>query len=283
MGNWEYEAIHDDSEIKLTRYTGNASVVITPEQIDGLPVTVLGNRTFLNNSTITSVCLHRNIRAVEDGSGIRGTGAFRGCANLGTVILSPRMERIADYMFYGAASQRTSPLQIEFRNIREIGAFAFACCNHITPLHLPETVEKIDTGAFYQARRLRELHLPGVLEIAADAFTETVYEEQYEKQWEAGKFSGIAYAGNVAYLYFGKLDEPVVELHYGTRGISEFLFRNHYCRNFIHKLKAISIPETVCYIPPIYLTDSCKWKFTVYLTPIQSSMPHNTIISNSSP
>lgn len=250
--DWEYVIIENGSAVKLTRYTGNASTVVTPPELEGLPVRVLGNRAFTGNDKITSVVLSDSIETVEDGSGIRGTGAFRNCSQLCIVVLSSRMTRVADYMFYGAASQRTIALQIDFRNVSEIGSFAFACCNHIVHLCLPETVHKISTGAFYQARRLSDLDIPGVWDIAADAFTETMFEERYEQLWKAGEFSGVVYAGKVAYLYLpGKNDPESLTIREGIVGISEFLFHNHFARvgNWRGSLKTVVIPVSLRYVP----------------------------------
>ncbi len=254
--DWEYEIIKDGTAVKLSRYTGTASSVITPEIINGLPVTVLGNCAFLNNDSVRMVCISSSIHTVEDGSGIRGTGAFRNCKNLQTVVLSQRMRRVADYMFYGAAYGQDQPLTVHFQGVEEIGSFAFACCNNIVHLQLSETVTTIGTGAFYQARRLATMDMPGVCIIRADAFTETIFEENYEKLWEQGDFTGVVYAGKVAYLYMGSTTKYMPEdtcliIADGTLGISEFLFTNHFvstisCRK---RLREIRIPRTVKYIP----------------------------------
>lgn len=251
--DWEYKIIEDGTEVKLTRYTGNSPSVVTPETINGLPVTVLGNCAFLNNPQIRTVCLSDSIHTVENGSGIWGTGAFRNCKQLHTVVLSGQMNRIADYMFYGTAYGQSTKLSVDFRNVTQIGDFAFACCNHIVKLTLPESVCKIGTAAFYQARRLAELEMPGVSEIAADAFTETIFEERYEDRWKRGMFSGIVYADKVAYIYMGTPVQPMdIAIKDGTLGISEFLFDNHYTDLNVWKqyLRKLSIPKSVRFIPP---------------------------------
>lgn len=241
-GEWDYALIDGDRAVKLVRYKGTRSEVVTPFQIQGLPVTVLGCRTFTGNPHLTAVRLSDSICLVEDGSGLRKTGAFRACSHLREVILSTGIIRIADYMFYGAASEQETPLHIDFSGISEIGDFAFACCNHIVRLKLPACVKKIGTGAFYQARRLAYLEMPGVYEIAADAFTETMFEEDYETKWKEGIFSGIVYAGRVAYLYMpGKSLETALTIRSDSLGLSEFLFSNPYCRRASFKTQPLSV------------------------------------------
>lgn len=250
-GEWDYALIDGGRAVKLVRYKGTRSEVVTPFQIQGLPVTVLGCRTFTGNPYLTAVCLSDSISLVENGSGLRKTGAFRACGNLREAILSTGMTRIADYMFYGAASAQEAPLQVDFGGISEIGDFAFACCNHIVRLKLPACVKKIGTGAFYQARRLASLEMPGVCDIAADAFTETMFEENYERKWKEGTFSGIVYAGRVAYLYmFGRTPETALTIRSDTLGLSEFLFSNPYCRAAAFRTQphSIILPPSVIYI-----------------------------------
>lgn len=263
---WDYELIDNGTAVKLTRYKGSRTFAITPETIGGLPVTTLGSRTFTNNTSLTYVALSESITTVEDGNGLSGDGAFRGCTKLRTVILSENLKRIADYMFYGIAADIQLPIQINFQNVEEIGDYAFSCCNNIVTLQLPKSVTKLGNGAFYQCRRLKTLDIPGVVEISADAFTETIFEETYENAWKKGTFSGIVYAGNVAYLYMGDCavdaedsekysgsmpENTALELKDGTTGISEFLFTNHYSdlNSCKENLLSLTIPASVKFIP----------------------------------
>ena len=263
-GAWEYQRIKNDTEVMLTKYIGDQSILVVPSsiEVDGkkLPVTALGSKLFWLE-------LPDTITYVEDGhstvSGVTGACAF--CKELTVVKLSAGLEKIADYMFYGAGSNYRLELTIP-DGVKEIGMSAFSLCNSILELKLPASVEKIGNSAFYQARRLKTLDLPGVKTIEADAFTETIFEETYENLWKAGEFTGVVYAGNVAYLYFGpytgasggreydpaKMPENTsITLRDGTLGISEFCFASHYvdrdsCRQ---NLKTITVPNALAYIP----------------------------------
>lgn len=267
---WEYELIDGGKAVKLTKYLGTQAEIIVPNSLEvngeKLPVTTIGNATF-QESNVLRVEFPDSITTVEDGSasptgGIVGTFAF--CKNLTIVKLSPKMKKVADYMFYGAGSNCRLELTIP-SGVAEIGDSAFCMCNSIMELTLPESLKKIGNSAFYQSRRLATLNMPGVTTIKSDAFTETVFEETYEKLWKEGKFEGIVYAGKVAYLYFGPYcgsgssgykpsimpENTELVLKDGTLGISEFLFQNHYidlqsCKNH---LKSITAPETIKEIP----------------------------------
>ena len=268
-GVWEYKLINNDTEVMLTKYIGDQTILVVPSSIEingkSLPVTALGNETFMN-SNIFWLELPDTITYVEDGSqsvsGVTGACAF--CSKLTVVKLSAGMNKIADYMFYGAGSDYRLELTIP-EGVKEIGISSFSLCNSITDLKLPESAEKIDNSAFYQSRRLKTLDMPGVKIIEADAFTETIFEENYENLWKAGEFEGIVYAGNVAYLYFGpyvgsgdKEYEPSLmpentqlTLKDGTLGISEFCFVSHYVSSGSCKsgLKSITVPNSLAYIP----------------------------------
>lgn len=257
--NWDYELINDGKAVRLLKYKGSDSVVFTPQTLQDLPVTSLGNEVFAGNSNISYVRLNNSITEVQNGNALSGKGTFWGCSKLRTVILSENLHRIADYMFYGMGNDSSGRIQIQFANIEEIGDFAFSCCNNIVNLQLPEKVKKIGTGAFYQARRLASLNIPGVTEIGSDAFTETIFEENYEKLWKAGDFSGIVYAGNVAYMYMGDKgasgampENTTLTIADGTVGVSEFLFVNHYSNSDSCKqnLKTIMLPGSVEFIAP---------------------------------
>ena len=269
-GAWEYQLIKNDTEVMLTRYIGDQSILVVPSSLEiagkKLPVTALGNKTFLG-SKLFWLELPDTITYVEDGryaySGVIGACAF--CKELTVVKLSAGLEKIADYMFYGSGSNYRLELTVP-DGVKEIGLSAFSLCNSILELKLPASVEKIDNSAFYQARRLKTLDLPGVKTIEADAFTETIFEETYENLWKSGEFTGIVYAGNVAYLYFGPYtgasggreydpaqmpENTSITLRDGTLGISEFCFTSHYVNRDSCKrnLKAITVPNSLVYIP----------------------------------
>ena len=268
-GAWEYRLINDGSEIMLTKYIGDQTILVVPSSMDvdgkKLPVTALGNETFMGTD-IFWLELPDSISYVEDGhqsvAGITGACAF--CKELTVVKLSAGMEKIADYMFYGAGSSYRLELTVP-EGVKEVGVSAFSLCNSITDLKLPQSVEKIDSSAFYQSRRLKTLNIPGVKTVEADAFTETIFEETYEDLWKDGEFEGIVYAGNVAYLYFGPYvgsgnkeyipsvmpEGTSLTLRDGTLGISEFCFTSHYVNRDSCKrnLKSVTVPNSLAYIP----------------------------------
>ena len=60
-----YEVVNGNS-ITITKYTGSAASVVIPASIDGLPVTIIGERAFVNCESLTSVILSRHTRVGRD-------------------------------------------------------------------------------------------------------------------------------------------------------------------------------------------------------------------------
>ena len=78
--------------VTIDSYKGNAEKVIVPDNIGGLPVTVIGGLAFFNCDTLTSVILPEGIVAVE-------SGAFGHCINLVDINLPQSLVSIGYAIF----------------------------------------------------------------------------------------------------------------------------------------------------------------------------------------
>jgi hypothetical protein len=76
-GDYYYESVGDG--IRIVKYVGADSVVTIPDQIDGLPVRIVGASAFIN-STSSQVVLPSGITNIED-------KAFASCSKLSAVNL----------------------------------------------------------------------------------------------------------------------------------------------------------------------------------------------------
>ncbi len=72
-GDFSYEV--NDDEAKITAYSGSDTAVVIPSEIDDNPVTVIGNKAFKNNTSITSLTIPETVTRIA-------AGAFNGCSNL---------------------------------------------------------------------------------------------------------------------------------------------------------------------------------------------------------
>ncbi|MBR2447205.1 MAG: leucine-rich repeat protein [Clostridia bacterium] len=83
----------------LTSYTGNATEVVVPSEIDGYAVTALGDNLF-KDSSVTSVTLPASVTSI-------GWFAFYGCAALQTVTLGEAVTTIGYAAFDGCPKSMT--------------------------------------------------------------------------------------------------------------------------------------------------------------------------------
>jgi tetratricopeptide (TPR) repeat protein len=90
----DFEYVIDGNSVTITRYTGNASDVIIPSEIEGLPVTTIGAWAFAENWSLTNVTIPDSITKIE-------VGAFYACDYLS----APSIQRIME-IDSGAAFQR---------------------------------------------------------------------------------------------------------------------------------------------------------------------------------
>lgn len=110
-----YSYIIIDGRITITDYNGAGGAVIIPVNIDGLPVTAIGEKAFRNHLGLNSVTIPAGVTLIDN-------EAFFECINLETVNLPA--------------------------TLTVIGNFAFDTCLSLTQIDIPESVLQIGDGAF---------------------------------------------------------------------------------------------------------------------------------------
>ena len=150
-----------------------------PETIDDYQVTAIGAYAFSKNRKLESVTIPEGITTI-------GKEAFSGCESLTSVTLPESLTN-----FDGAFSNCTALTQINipsgitsignrtFYNcglsavsipdgVTSIGVNAFYGCP-LTAVYIPDSVTAIEFGAFSGCKELKELRLPGEIEIIPEA------------------------------------------------------------------------------------------------------------------
>ncbi len=89
-GVLQYEIFEE--KVRITGYRGKDLSVVIPEQIDGLPVTVIGKKAFLSNKMIRQVTLPGRTEQIDD-------WAFAFCTRLTTVVCPYRTMKIGQGIF----------------------------------------------------------------------------------------------------------------------------------------------------------------------------------------
>ncbi|MCM1440377.1 MAG: leucine-rich repeat domain-containing protein, partial [Roseburia sp.] len=148
-----------DSEV------GRANDIIIPEEIEGLPVTRIGDYAF-SGLDMTSVTIPASIEII----GIR---AFGGCKSLITVNFpkedSSKLYHLNMEVFAGC--KNLSTVNNIPDSLKTIGDRAFLNCESLCDFTIPDSVETIGTQAFAGCYNLNELHLPAnLVNIGDNAF-----------------------------------------------------------------------------------------------------------------
>ena len=120
-----------------------------PSEIDGLPVTSIGERAF-RLEQFSAVILPDTLMSI-------GAGAFAGCSNLSeTVILPDTLTSIGAGAFTGCSNLT----EIQFpESLTSIGNSAFASTG-LKAVSIPETITEFGKNIFYQCADLETAQLP---------------------------------------------------------------------------------------------------------------------------
>lgn len=178
VADFTYEPING-LYAKITKYTGNDSIVIIPEEIDDYIIQVIGAEAFLGNSSMEYVIIPDTVTEL-------GKQAFSRCSALKTVDMGNGVTTLGNWVFYASNSLR----RIDFpesvtamgrgvlqncENLEYVGypihwetansaGEVFAGCPKLTEIMIPEGVTGIPNYAFANCPNLKRIVLPEGLE-----------------------------------------------------------------------------------------------------------------------
>lgn len=179
----------------IKKYNGNDAVVNIPSEINGTPVTTIGNAAF-RDSSVTSVTIPANVTEI-------GSNAFAGCTNLTSVnyagdwsnltiqsgnpavqdaanaplfdfefILNNTAVVVTNYKYNGAAADVTIPSRYQGKPVTTIGPVAFYNNSAVTSVTIPDSVTSISDEAFINCPKLTNISIPNsVTYIGFSAFS----------------------------------------------------------------------------------------------------------------
>ena len=179
-------------------YNASLDDIIIPEQVtfDGksYAVTHIGNSTFRNCATLTSVTIPKSVTEIGDDAFTDCTGltsitipnsvkqiglnAFKGCTNLVSIDVEPTNTTFDSRANCNAIIETTANLLIVGCNdtkipatVKEIGSEAFLGCTGLTSVTIPSSVTEIRSSAFKGCTGLTSVTIPNsVTEIGSSAF-----------------------------------------------------------------------------------------------------------------
>lgn len=183
----------------IKKYNGNDAVVNIPSEINGTPVTTIGNAAF-RDSSVTSVTIPASVTEI-------GANAFAGCTNLTSVnyiggdwskltiqsgnpavedaakdaaneqlfdfefILNNTAVIVTNYKYNGAAADVTIPSRYQGKPVTTIGHAAFFN-SAVTSVTIPDSVTSISDEAFINCPKLTNISIPNsVTYIGFSAFS----------------------------------------------------------------------------------------------------------------
>ena len=125
--NYEYE-VTEENTARIVRFHGSLESVIIPEELDGYPVTEIGNEAFKLKRTIYSVYIPDTVTAI-------GSQAFSSCDGIEEIRLS--------------------------KNLKSLGFKAFSNCKGLRSIELPESLEDIGYNPFNLCDNLTDVSFSG--------------------------------------------------------------------------------------------------------------------------
>lgn len=238
--DYETEVLETGS-LRITKFIGfDEKEIIVPNQLEGRPITVIGENAFAKCTGIEKVVIPEGITAIEN-------GAFSGCEALVSVVLPTTLRRLGnapkmkpsvyswqtpteiahDGVFQGTSiSSIILPAGMNF-----LGRKAFQNCKKLTQIDLPNGIKTIQQHCFSGCSSLKTVFLPdNLVEIETYAFYSTAIEKVEIPP-------SCLQIGRVAFKGCEQLNQVV--LHEGLIKIGDSAFEN--CKG----LCAITIPNSV--------------------------------------
>gem|GEM_PF-3661906 len=148
-GDFAYK-LYSDGHIEITKYNGNDTTVSVPSEIDGHPVTLIGEKAFYGNTALTEVTIPNSVKFI-------GSNAFSHCSALETVNLPELIKSLSCGLFSYCTSLKNVMIPSSVTNI---GYIAFYHCFSLTDISIPESVTSISSQAFDWCPSLKQVNIP---------------------------------------------------------------------------------------------------------------------------
>ena len=244
-GKWEYYLI-DDEYIKIDRYVGNDEVVVIPETINNVNVTVLAHSIFWDVDSMTELRIPKTVTKID--------GQLAGyCESLTSFYVdpeNPEYEVRCNALVHKATNtlvQGSVATEIDADDgILVIGSGAFANFRDIEPetFVIPDTVVEICDGAFADNTSLKYINIPkSVKSIGTRVFSscpelETItVDEDSEYYTDAGCNTLI------------EIETGVLLRGSNSTVIPDYVTKiDDYAFDKCEELADVTIPDTVTYI-----------------------------------
>ncbi len=129
------------------------TVVVLPDYIEDVPVTVIGASAFNGRTLPTEVIIPDTVTTIEN-------AAFMNCTSLETIIIPDSVTYIGESAFQGCTALKNVVIG---NGVKEIGDIAFKGCTALTALDLGDSVETVGNGAFFGCTALTKVYIPSTV------------------------------------------------------------------------------------------------------------------------
>ena len=185
IGVLDYTSVKlTDGTMMITGYSGNEKNVTVPDEIDGVPVTVIGEGAFAQNPTVEHVTLPDSVTVIQ-------AKAFFYCPNLASVKIPRNLEEIGAGAFSDCVSLSAvytdvlssiimgtagtaQPVGANLPySLHTLGEQAFAGCQSLTSVIIRPTLASWGGNTFIESGLRSAVIMDGVSEIPDNAFAGT--------------------------------------------------------------------------------------------------------------
>lgn len=169
----DFVYVSNGSEIQINSYKGPGGIVTIPEEIDGLPVTRIGEKAFHDCDTISGVVLPETLKVIDD-------WAFAGISenDLGVVVLPKSLSDVGHFAFAysnfsGVVIKCTCEFHFAFSTMPKLqfvyiesGAapklsdMAFAYDENLTTLIVPSSVTVLNKDNIFEGKSIVTIYTP---------------------------------------------------------------------------------------------------------------------------
>lgn len=182
----DYTYVTNNESITITKYTGVGGNVTIPDEIDGLPVTEVGDASFYYKSSVTSVRIPDSVASIGDsafalclgltnltiGSAVTGIGnsAFYFCERLTSASIPNSVTNIGTFVFYGCAKLTNIAVEAEnafyssvdgvLFNKNQSSLIRYPPSKVGSSYTVPDGVTVIQDGAMSRCSNLTEVPMP---------------------------------------------------------------------------------------------------------------------------
>lgn len=146
---------------KIAGYTGAASTLDIPAEVDGVPVVMIGANAFEDAACLRKVTIPRSVTFI-------GNYAFWNCAGLEQIDLPETISTLHLGTFWGCSSLTHVDIP---RSVTTLGDGVFRSCNAIVSQDIPNTVTELGDSCFRNCASLTTAVIPrSVTKIARNAY-----------------------------------------------------------------------------------------------------------------